>query len=66
MREYGDGWGPGFREDDGYDSDESESNVTESMILEAFEILGLDPKTELTRKNLIEHILLHIDESAFR
>ncbi len=48
--DYGDGWGPGFGEDDGCDSDESESHVTESMILEVFEILGLDLKTELTRK----------------
>ncbi len=48
--EYWDGWGPGFGEEDGYDSDKSESHVTESMLLEAFELLGLDPKTELTRK----------------
>ncbi len=56
--EHGDGWGQGFGEDDGYDSDESEKYMTESMIVEAFEILGLDPKTELTRKNLIKHIVL--------
>ncbi len=30
--EYGDGWGLGFGEDDGYDSNESENHVTESMI----------------------------------
>ncbi len=50
--EYGDGWGPGFGEEDGFDSDERENHVTESMILEAFKILGLDPTTELTRKKL--------------
>ena len=50
--EYGDGWGPGFGEEDGFDSDESENKVTESMILEAFEILGLDSTNELTAKEL--------------
>ncbi len=54
--EYGDGWGPGFEEEDGFDSDESENHETESMILEAFEILGLAPTTELT-KNSIKHIV---------
>ncbi len=51
--EYGDGWGPGFGEEDGYDFDESESHVTESMILEAFKMLGLDLTTELTRIRLV-------------
>ncbi len=50
--ENGDGWGPGFGEDDGYNSDESENDVTEEMVLEAFEILGLDSKIELTATRL--------------
>ncbi len=37
--EHGDGWGPGFGEEDGFDTDESENQVTEEMVLEAFEIL---------------------------
>ncbi len=50
--EHGDGWGPGFGEEDGFDSDESKNQVTESMVLEAFEILGLDSTIELTAKKL--------------
>ena len=38
--EHGDGWGPGFGEEDGYYSDMSENDVTEEMVVEAFEILG--------------------------
>ncbi len=55
--EYGDGWGPGFEEENGFDSDEHENHVTESITLEAFEILELDPTTELTRKISIKHIV---------
>ena len=50
--EYGDGWGPGFGEEDGFDSDDGEKHVTVSMTSEAFKILGLNPITELTRKKL--------------
>ncbi len=50
--EYRDGWGPGFGVEDGFDSDENENKVTEPMILEAFEILGIISKTELTRNKL--------------
>ncbi len=52
-----DGWGPGFGEEDGFDSDECENHETESMILEACEILGLDQTTQLTRKNSTKHIV---------
>ncbi len=50
--EYGDGWGPGCGEDDGYDSAESENQVTEEMLSEAFEILGINPKIQLTAEIL--------------
>ncbi len=50
--EDGDGWGPSCGEEDGYDSDESENQVTEEMLLEEFEILGLNTKIELTAKKL--------------
>ncbi len=50
--EHGDGWGQVFGEEDGFDSDESKNQVTESMVLEAFEILGLDSTIELTAKKL--------------
>jgi len=50
--EHGDGWGPGFGEDDGYNSDESDNDVPEEMVFEAFEILGLDSKIELTATRL--------------
>ncbi len=50
--EYRNGWGPGFGEEDGFDSDESEDHMTASMTLEAFEILGIISKTELTRNKL--------------
>ena len=51
--EYGDGWGPGFGKENGFDSDENKNHVTASMTSEAFKILALDPTTELTRKNLL-------------
>ncbi len=53
--EFGDGQGPGFGEgdcSDDYDSSENEQYNIESTILEAFETLGLDPKTELIKNQL--------------
>ncbi len=50
--EHGDGWGPGYGEEDGYDSDDSENQVTEEMLLGAFEILGLNSKIELMATKL--------------
>ncbi len=56
--EHGDGWGQGFGEEDGFDSDESKKQVTESMVLESFEILGLNLTIELTAKNSLKNIVL--------